>query len=182
MCEIHLPIHTAQFVHVYECHVMKWIQMKSETGDHLHMALTPQSSLHPLSSLHYLLLLSFNLCRQGRHQSEWQVVWSPFRVWWEKECCQHKYPSRIHDGHSCAVAPMNLHPLSRAEKHKAISVALKPCRRPLNVTLLPTNKQNWQFIGLFLIVCSFICLHRQADRNVLRWICKHLHTIGRNHS
>lgn len=63
--------------------------------------------------------LRFNLCRQGRHQSEWQVVWSSLQAWREKGRCQHKYPSRIHGGHGAATATMNLHPLSQAGKHEA---------------------------------------------------------------
>lgn len=110
----------------------------------------------------------FNLCRQGRHQSEWQVVWSSFRARWEKERCQHKYPSWIHGGHGAAMATMNLHPLSRAEKHEPISVAENHAvtrrRRPLRhkQTKLPVYR-------LCLIVCSFLFPHRQTDCHVVQW-------------
>lgn len=75
--------------------------------DHLRPFLTlgASSLLHPLFIT--FSFFPFNSCRQGRHQSEWQVVWSSSRVWWEKERCQHKYPLRIGGGHGAAMATVN---------------------------------------------------------------------------
>lgn len=120
----------------------------------------------------------FNLCRQGRHQSEWQVVWSSFRAWWEKERCQHKYPSWICGGHGAAMATMNLHPLSQAEKHEPISMA-----ENLAVTLSPSTlmQTTWSILSvycLFWIVCPFFISTQimQTVCHVVQWTYKHSHT------
>lgn len=88
--------------------------------DRLHPSLTRGSICHPQSLLHYFpLSFPFNSCRQGRHQSEWQVVWSSSRTWWEKEHCQHKYPSCICCGRSAAGATVMLRSWSPAEKQES---------------------------------------------------------------
>lgn len=127
---VQLPVHTVQFVYVceHQCQCNESNTDDAAARDHLHTSLTlgASSSLHPL----FITFSSFpfNLCRQGRNQSEWQVVWSSSRAWWENECCQHEYPSWTRPGHGATMATMNLHPWSLAEKHQPISMAEK-CRR-----------------------------------------------------
>lgn len=120
---VQLPLHTVRFVYVCECECDELNTDDAAARDHPHTSLTlgAFSILYPLFITFYSF--PFNLCRQGRHQSEWQVVWSSSRAWWEKERCQHKYPSWIHGGHGAAMATMNLHPLSQAKKHEPISIA-----------------------------------------------------------
>lgn len=115
-------------------------------------------------SILYPLFITFssiplNLCRQGRHQSEWQVVWSSFKAWWEKERCQHKYPSRIRGGHGAAMATVNLHSLSQAETCEPISTAEKHAitRECRPLPLAATNKQKCQFIAWSWLFAHFYC-------------------------
>lgn len=89
----------------------------------------------------------------------------PFRAWWEKERCQHKYPSWIHGGHGAAMVAMNLHPLSQAEKQSP-SAWLKTMPSPANATPTPTHTHAPPHTHTFLhkqtklsVYCSFlICL------------------------
>lgn len=154
---VQLPEHTVWFVYVCECQCDELNTDEAAARDHLHTTLT----LGAFCILYPLFITSssfpFNLCRQGRHQSEWQVVWSSFRAWWEKERCQHKYPSWMHGGHGAATATMNRHPLSQAEKTRAHQHGWKTTPSPANATLSPlsaTNKQNCQFIA-----CAWLFAH-----------------------
>lgn len=152
---VQLPVHTVQLVYVCECQCNEL--NADDAADHLHTSLTPGavSILYPF----FITFSSFpfNLCRQGRHQSDWQVVWSAFRAWWKKESCQHKYPSWILSRHGAAMATMNLHPLSQAEKHEPISMAenLAVTRRRHPLPRPPLCKQHDQYCQF--IACSFAC-------------------------
>lgn len=90
---VQLPVHII-CVHVWMS--MQWIEYRwwSSKGSYPSIS-NPRSIRLLLSSSLPSPPFPFNLCRQGRHQSEWQVVWSSSWAWWEKERCQHKYPSWI---------------------------------------------------------------------------------------
>lgn len=177
---------TYGMVCVCECQFDELNTDGAAVRDHLHMSL----NLGALSIL-YPLFITFSsfpfnfFCRQGRHQSEWQVVWSSFRAWWEKERCQHKYPSRIRGGHGAAVATMNLYPLSQAGKHEPISMAENYANPPPHThtnTPTPPLQTAWSIMSvccLFLIVCPFLLPNRQIMKttcHVIQWTYKHLHT------
>lgn len=121
---VHVPMHTVQcgFMHVCECQCDELNTNDGGGGGGGERSLLVRLWMWELSPASPLFItfssFPFNLCRQGRHQSDWQLVWSSFRAWWEKERCQHKYPSWIGGGHGAAMATMNLHPLSQAEKKK----------------------------------------------------------------
>lgn len=113
--------------------------------------------------------LLFNLCRQGRHQSEWQVVWSSLRAWREKGRCQHKYTSRIHGGHGAATATMNLHPLSQAGKHEAHHHGWKKKHHHPTTTTTRSEKQTELPVYSRRVDCLLIFIF-PLGRHCIQWI------------
>lgn len=164
---VQLPGHTVWLVHVCECQCDELNGDDAAAGDHPHTS----GNLGALSILYPLFItfssFPFNLCRQGRHQSEWQVVWSSFRAWWEKERCQHKYPSWIRGGHGAATATMNRHPLSQADKTGAHQHGWKPSHHsqtPPSPLLLPSTNNIINTVTLLLVLdCLPIFISTQAD-------------------
>lgn len=77
--------------------------------------------------------------------------------WWEKERCQHKYPSWIHGGHGAAAATVNLHPLTQAGKHEAIGMAEDLARRATLPSAPQTKKTpvhgSWPAV-IFIVICA----------------------------
>lgn len=170
---VHVPMQTVQcgFMHVCECQCDELNTNDGGGGGERSLLVRLWMwELSPASPL-FITFSSFpfNLCRQGRHQSDWQLVWSSFRAWWEKERCQHKYPSWIGGGHGAAMATMNLHPLSQAEKKKpqAHQHGWKLCHSeetpaPHTHSTPSHGQTTWSILSvycLFLIVCPFLFPH-----------------------
>lgn len=148
---------------VCECQCDESNTDDAATRDHLHTSLT----LGAFSILYPLFItfssLPFNLCHQGRHQSEWQVVWSSSRAWWEKERCQHKYPSwslrtwSIHGHHESLW--------SRADKHWAHQHGYK--RHPHTLHSAKKHDQYCQFSA-----CSWLFVHLYLHWQIMETACR----------
>lgn len=97
---------------------------------------------HSPSSILFITFssLPFNLC----HQSEWQAVWSSSQAWWEKERCQHKYPSWSQRTWSIHSATMNLYRITGRQ-------TLSPLAWLQNATLTPSlhfPKKTWLILSV----------------------------------
>lgn len=133
--------------------------------DHLHMAPTrgARSASSILSSLPSPPLLLTRAVRGDIHLTD-GLCDLPFWAWWEKERCQHKYPSWFHGGHRAAMAAMNLHPLSQAEKQSP-SAWLKTMPSPADPTPPPQANKT---VSLLLLLDLFARFYFRAGRQTGR--------------